>query len=264
MLKKNEGITKLPVRAVGSIKHHRSWAIYGRSGTGKTTFAGTFPAPILYLDVRDKGTESVSDVEDMYVMAVEDFEDLDDAYEYLSKNPAEYKTVVIDTVSQLQQLALEYVVRSKKKANRIGDWGSLTRQEWGDASALMKERITRFRDLPMEVAFIAQERTNQENDDGGSEELLMPEVGPALMKSVAANLNASVSIIANSFIRIRRRTVAKNGGKKDEKEEMIYCLRLGPHPIYVTKLRKPRHIEPPPWLEDPTHEDVVSILEGKE
>ena len=46
-----------PVRPVSEIKAPRSWAIYGRSGSGKTTFSSTFPGPTLLLDIDDRGTE---------------------------------------------------------------------------------------------------------------------------------------------------------------------------------------------------------------
>lgn len=256
---------KLPTRKVSDIKRSRSWAIYGRSGAGKTTFAGTFPTPMLYLDIRDDGTESISDVKDVDVMSVNDWEDLQDVYLFLMKNPTKYKTVVWDTITQAQNLALESILAKKRKDTaRVGDWGSLTRSEWGDASAMLKEKITNFRDLPMEVVFIAQERTSGGDDSEGSDDLLVPEVGPATMKSVAVHLNGSVSIIGHSFIRLRRQTIKKKNGKPVEKEETVYCLRIGPSPVYITKLRKPKKILPPDFVEDPTYKDIVEILAGNE
>jgi len=44
---------------------------------------------------------------------------------------------------------------------------------------------------------------------------------------------------------------------------MKYCLRLGAHPVYTTKVRKSKDIEAPPFVEDPTYDDVVDILAGK-
>lgn len=254
----------LPIKPVGEVKNSRSWAIYGRSGAGKTTFASTFPKPILFLDIKDRGTDSIADVPKVDVMAVETWDDIEDVYWYLKENPNKYKTVVFDTVSQLQQLCTLHVLANNKKASsRAGDWGSMTRREWGDASAMMKEKITSFRDLPFDTVFIAQEKTSVEDDADTDETLLVPEVGPAVMKSVAGHLNASVSIIGHSFIRLHR-TKREVRGKKVTKEETRFCLRIGPNPIYTTKIRKPKSVEPPAYIEDPTYDDVVDIIEGEE
>jgi AAA domain len=256
--------TSLPVRKVADIVNSYSWAIYGRSGSGKTTFSGTFPAPILLLDFRDRGTDSVKEVKDLHVMEIEDWEEIEEVYLYLVKNPTKYKTVVFDTITQMQGIAMEHVLAKKKKRvnTNLGDWGTMTMREWGDVAALMKEKITSFRDLPLEVAFLAQERLRKEDGDD-DDDMLVPEVGPALTPSVASHLNASVSIIGNTFIRVRRKVVKKEG-KKTEHDEMRYCLRLGAHSIYTTKVRKPRDIEVPSFIENPIHKDVVDILTGKE
>ena len=259
--------TSLPVRKVADIKRPRSFAIYGRSGSGKTTFAGTFPGPILLLDFRDRGTDSVAEVKNLDVYEVEDWDDIEEIYLFLIKNEKKYRTIVFDTITQMQGIAMEYVLAKKKKRvtdKTLGDWGSMTMREWGDVSSLMKEKITIFRDLPMEVVFLAQERLRK--DDGGpddTDDMLVPEVGPALTPSVASHLNASVSVIGNTFIRVRRKVVKKDG-KKTEHDEMRYCLRLGAHPVYTTKVRKARDIQVPLFIENPTHKDVVDILSGNE
>lgn len=249
-------------RPVADVSHPLSWAIYGRSGTGKTTFASTFPTPILLLDVKDQGTDSIADIEDIDVMEIEEWDDFEDAYYYLAKHKKTYKTVVIDTVSQLQQLNMEHVLSKKrKKVESIGDWGTMTRREWGDVAGMMKEWITDYRDLPLEVVFIAQDRVNKGEDEEDSD-MLLPEVGPRLMPSVASHLNAAVSVIGNTFIKLKR--VKKEvRGKIIKRERAVYSLRLGPHPIYTTKIRKPKSVEAPPDIEDPTYDDVIDIIKGE-
>jgi len=250
--------------AVSSLARPRSWAVYGRSGAGKTTFASTFPKPILLLDIKDQGTDSVADVKGMDVLEVEHWSDIEDIYWHLYDNTKGYKTVIFDTVTQLQQVCLHHVLTEKRKdTSRAGDWGSLSRNEWGDASAMMKEQITNFRDLPLEVVFIAQEKVSVEDEEGSDPEtLLVPEVGPAVMKSVAGHLNASVSIIGHSFVKLRRYKKEVKG-KKIDIEQVRYCLRIGPNPVYVTKVRKPRSIEPPAFIEDPTYDDVLEAIKGE-
>lgn len=261
-------VDTLDVRPVGEMTKHRDYVFYGRSGTGKTTLAGTFPGPILLLDVRDRGTDSILDVEDVDVFEVNSFDDYELAYYHLTKNPKGYKTVVIDTLSQLQQMVVEEVSRGKKKksSKSAGAWGTLTKGDWGDVAGQMKTWITSYRNLKLNVVFIAQDRVSNFDDDeeGGS---LEPEVGPQLSPSIAKHLNASVSTIGNTFIRTRH--IIKEirvKGKKPRKKEITkieYCLRIGPNPIYVTKTRKPRSIEPPEVLVDPSYEDFIELLKGE-
>lgn len=243
------------------IHRHRSYVFYGRSGTGKTTIAGTFPKPMLFMDIKDQGTDSIADVEDIDVLEVKHWDDFEVAYWWLKKNPGKYKTIVLDTITQLQQLGVEKVLEDNDKdADRAGDWGVMTRREWGQVASLMKMWITNLRDLPMEVVLLAQDRlSDTESDD--PENQLDPEVGPRLSPSVAAHLNAEVSVICNTFIR-RKVTVKKVRGKKKEVARTQYCVRFGPHPVYVTKGRKPKGIKLPSVVIDPSYEEIVAILQG--
>lgn len=250
-------------RSVAGIVRPRSWCIYGRSGTGKTTLASTFPGPLLLLDVRDRGTDSVND-RTIDVKDIETLEDIEDTYYFLKENPGVYKTIIIDTVTQLQQVFMEEVTAGARKKS-AGAWGSMTRQQFGDVAAMMKEWVLNYRnltDLDMEIIFIAQERTTSSNDDDGrTDDLLVPEVGPSVMPSIAIHLNANVAAIVNTFIRIKR-TKVTHGNKTTEKEDAQYCLRVGPNPVYTTKFRKPRGIIAPAFIEDPTYDDVLDVMKG--
>jgi len=242
----------------------RSWAIYGRSGTGQTTFAGTFPKPILILDVKDQGTDSVAGVKGIDSIDIRDWEHFEEVYYFLRKDKR-YKTVVIDTVTMLQQMCLEYILADKKRDGaRVGDWGTMSKREWGEASGMMKDWIVNFRGLNKEVVFLAQERVSKTDEDETDDDdnMITPEVGPHVMKSVAITLNAAVSIIGNTFRKLRRFNKEVKG-KKVKKEEVRYCLRIGPNPYYDTKIRKPKGVVPPAYVEDPTYDDIIEIIKGE-
>lgn len=261
---------RMPGRAVDSLRKHRSYVFYGRSGTGKTTLASTFPTPILLLDIKDEGTDSISDLMDkgkVEAREIATFDEFEDMYWWLKDHPKEFATVVIDTASQLQQLIMLELGEGKKKKDRqIGDWGSMTKRDWGDVAALLKEWFINYRDLTkdgMEVVFIAQDRIfnfDEDNDSAAGE--IDPEVGPQLMPSVAKVLNASVSMIGNTFIRIKPK-MKEVRGKKKRIDETRYCLRIGPSAAYVTKVRKPRGVEAPAFIEDPTYEAILDIIKGE-
>lgn len=205
-------------------------------------------------------------------MPIEEWNDVDRVYWHLKKKPGKFKTVIWDTMSQLQGIAVEHVLEGKgKDASSAGDWGTMTQREWGDVAAMMKPMITNFRDLPMDVVFIAQHRVfNVAVDEEGDPKtaMLAPEVGPQLMPSVAKHLNASVSVIGNTFIRTRTEEKvikSKNPKVKDkvqEVEHIEYCLRIGPNPIYTTKVRKAKGILLPEVIVDPDYKKIMNVLKG--
>lgn len=252
------------IRSVSLINKPRSWAIYGRAGSGKTTLAGTFPGPILLVDVKDEGTDSVSDVKKMDVFEVEESGDLDELYWFLKENPKGYKTVVIDTITQLQQIRVEEIGKKKgiKGDKQAGDWGTLTKQDWGGISSWLKKVITDFRSLNMEVVFLAQDRLFKSDEEGDPAEGLEPEVGPRLSPSVMSHLCSAVHMVGQTFIR-ESTTKKKVNGKIVEAHKKEYSLRLGPSSYYITKLRKPRSIGLPDFLDNPTYEDILDIVTGE-
>ena len=260
-------LEELPVRSPGG-QHPRSWTFYGRAGTGKTTLFGTFPGEKLLLDVKDVGDDSLDGLTDIKVMDVKTWDDLEVVYWWIKRNPDRYSAVGIDTMSQLQQLAIQKILEVKgKDPDRAGDWGVMTKREWGDVASLMKTWIINFRDLPMEVVFIAQDRTFNTGEEDAAEGL-DPEVGPGLSPSIAKCLNAAVHVIGNTFIRRRTVEVAvknpQRGKPKTQQVDRIeYCLRLGPNPIYITKARKGKSITLPSLVVDPTYDKLIKIIEGE-
>lgn len=238
--------------------------IYGRAGTGKTTLASTFPGPVLIIDVKDEGTDSISDVKGLDVLEVESSEDLEELLWYLKENPKKYKTVAIDTITQLQQIRVEEVSEEKGiKGNKsAGDWGTLTKQDWGSIASWMKKVITDYRSLDMEVIFIAQDRVFNVGEEESEDGMIEPEVGPRLSPSVMSHLCSAVHMVGNTFIREHVQMKKVNGKKKEERKKE-YGLRIGPNSYYITKMRKPKEVALPDFLSNPTYEDILEIVTGE-
>jgi len=263
---------ELKPRKPGKMRSHRCYLFYGQAGTGKTTLSSTFPGPIALGDFRDQGDDSVSDVKNLEVFPVQDWEDVELFYWQLKKKtlvdsdgkPFHPQTAVIDTVTNMQQMAIEHVLdQKKKKSTKIaGDWGSMTKQEWGEVASLMKQWTALYKALPMNVVFLAQQRVfNTDEDESGDSELT-PEVGARLSPSVKDALNAAADVIGSTFV--KRKIVTKEvKGKKIKRERSIYCLRVGPNPVYITKIRKPRSADAPAIIEDPVYEDILSVIKGE-
>lgn len=225
---------------------------YGRSGTGKTTLACTFPGPILLLDFRERGTDSVYDVKDLFVMNVTDWAQVDPVHQYIVENADKYKTIVIDQVSAMQDICQVAAMAEEEK-------DVMSQRLYGEVSGRMKTWLLAFRDLTdlgINVVFIAHDReskTETEDDDQ-----MDPNIGARLMPSVAGTLNGAVKVIGNTFIKERF-------GKKDEETKLRqrfvdYGLRVGPHSVYVTKIRTLKGNDVPASILDPTYEKIVGLM----
>lgn len=271
-VRKTNGERAPGAKKVADVKHHGSTALYGRSSTGKTTLAASWPKPILYYNIRDNGTDSISDIEDVDVVEITSSEELREQILWCAKQANRgkliYKTIVLDTLTQLQSILVEEMgekVKARLKGKKAGDFGTLKLQEWGLISGDMKAVIMDIRNLPVESVFIAQEKAfNVGDDDDDGLDQIAPEVGPRLMKSVSSDLCASVSIIGNTFIRVKVTKEKDPDTKKIVKKiEKQFCLRLGPNEVYTTKIRKPKGVAAPDYIVDPSFRKIKKIMKGQ-
>ncbi len=237
------------IKPIKSVESYIKALIYGRSGTGKTTLAASFPKPILMIDIREKGTESVADIDGIFVISAADWNDCELLLAMLESKPDAYKTVVIDTVSMGQTMLVENILEDENEER-------MTQRLWGEVSGKMQPFVVGLRDLPMHVVFIAHDRVRAREEDGDGD--LEPEVGPALIPSVAKTLTGAVSVIGYSYI---AEQISQSGGMVTS--EFQYRLRVGPHPVYTTKIRSPQSFKLPESIHNPTFSNLQKLVKGE-
>lgn len=232
---------------------------YGRPGSGKTTLACSFPKPLLLVDMKDeKGYLIAKKIKGVTVVRAKTVEELYSIYWHLKDNPGKYKTVVLDTISAGQQLFLEDLRQRKKPnidPNKMGNWGTMSKSDWGEISQTYGPLLVDFRDLELNTVYLSHEKvfnSNTEEEDAGDK--LDPTVGPRLMPSISSSLLAAVDFIGNCFIRQY---------KKKDRSEIQYCLRVGPDPVYITKVRVPKNREVQPILVDTSYDDIIDLIDGE-
>lgn len=242
------------ITPVHEVEDCTAMLVYGKSGTGKTAFASTFPKPLIVLDVQEKGTETISQVEGIDVISIESWDSFQQIYWYLASGKSKYKSVVIDQISQLQAVRMQ----SLRSENKMEPTDTFSRRDWGVVSGDLQTWLLNYRNLRdsgLHVCFIAHERSNASEE--AIEDQIDPSIGPRVMPSVSSFINGAASVIGNTFIR----------ETFDEKKNrsVQYCMRVGPHAYYVTKVRKPVHaeIDVPDVLVNPTFEKIMSISRGE-
>lgn len=250
------------IKAVAQLPFIVTALLYGRGGTGKTTVAASWPGPRLILDIRERGTDSVTSVKDTFVLRIEQWEDLEDIFWELEAGRTEYKTVILDALHPLQALAIQWA-KSDRLGRDAGPTEQTTKHDFMRASGMLQTWLQNFIDLQdkgLHVVFLCHDK---HRDGGGDDEdgMIAPEVGPNLMPSVSSMVIGGVKIVGHTFIR-EEVTRAKRVGVKPVRK-MQYCLRLGPHGFYNTKVRSNKELFVPEYLIDPTFESIVEVMKGE-
>jgi len=193
-------------------------------------------------------------------------EELDELVKMLKDG--HYKSVGLDTAGGLQDLILKEVLGLAEMPVQR-DWGMAKQQDWGTVGVQLKERMRRLLDLAdqgiLDVMVIAHERNF--NDEGVSE-MLAPTVGAALSPSAAGWLNGACDYVCQTFIReetatVTQKVAGKEISQKKKTGKAEYCLRIGPHPVYLTGFRVRRKIgDLPDCIVDPDYKKIQRVIEG--
>jgi AAA domain len=226
------------IRPVSENSDRLTMVVYGRNGTGKTTFACSSKLRTLVIDCNEKGTQSVRKFtdkngipHDKFILG--SFDRLDWVYWYLRAGEHPYEVVVIDTITMLATMGMKWVLKDDADRDIGRDPMMPDKRHWGKLGEMLKDAILKFRNLsehpthPVHVIFTAQEKTtyNEDEEEGESRVETHPEISP----SPRSTLLSAVAIIGRIYT---REVELRNGSKKQERR-----MLLGTHPQYVSKNR---------------------------
>ncbi len=243
---------------------------YGQSGSGKTTFASTFPAPILWLvcsgSKRPGELKSIDTAENRKRITPKIVRNTSEIKGYLALAASgSFKSVVWDHVSGLQDLTIKEILGIEELPAQKG-WGLAQQQQWGQSTAQCKEFLRTTLGLPCNVVLLAQERTFGGNEDGLSD-IIKPMVGPSVTPSLAGWLMPACDYVVQTYKRPR---VIETKVKVGDQETTVtergkgadFCIRTEIHDCYATKVRIPRGRTLPDFIADPSHAKLVKVIRG--
>ena len=162
--------------------HHVKAVVYGGSGTGKTTFAGTAKDAIFAS--AEGGLLSIANKNPNYV-DITSLQDLRDLLVYLKTEKHNYKTVIIDSITEINEIIKVEIEKKNGRAMIIADWGTLSK----DIRALLRA----FRALPMHVLFIAQEIQEKDEDR-------VTKITPSLNGKAATDIAYFMDVVGYLYI----------------------------------------------------------------
>lgn len=215
--------------------------IYGRSGAGKTRLGSTAPRPLL-VDINDKGWDSVRRDFNPSVYPLDRWTELQDVYWYLAAGEHEHESVVLDNVTSMQTLCMKFVLGDEASRDASRDPDMPSRPTWFKVAELMKTQITNFRNLPMHIIFLANQRVREVGEEEEASETM---VTPGCSPSIQTHLEQATALIGHLSSR-----EVRVKSKKSKKSRMVVRRRLlvGPSDRYATKERYgvfPASIEAP-------------------
>lgn len=138
--------------------------VYGEPGVGKTRLAGSAAdhpdtSPVLILDV-EGGVVTLRNKPEIDVIQVRDVETIIKVHDELQKrNGGGYKTVVIDSLSELQKLDMRTVMTEEKARAKNPDSIDKdvpTQKAWGKSQERLRRIIRGFKDLPVHTIMTAK------------------------------------------------------------------------------------------------------------
>jgi len=246
------------IKSIGELAENIVALFYGKSGRGKTKTAATFPGPILFIDINnEKGLKTVRNVKNVEVAKVKSWEDFLDLYWHL-RDGQKYKTIVLDQITGLQDLCMK-AVREHFRMDEDEPFQGF--KKWGKLSGDMKTWLQSYRELSdlYHVVFLAHERAFDSSE--GEEGDLDPSVGARVLPSIGDFVAGACDIIGQSYIRKIKEKSKKTGKPLIHTE---YCMRIGPHPVYTTKIRRPPEFgQLPEFIVDPSYQKLVAIEAGE-
>lgn len=225
--------------------------IYGDSGIGKTTLAGSADAvpsmrPVLFVDI-EGGTESLRHTyPEVEVVRATNWKEIQDLYHELDSGKYDYRTVVIDSLTEAQKFNMYdiMVLQGARKAERGEEMDPdiPSMREWGKNTEQIRRFVRQFRDLPMNTLFTALVKTDKNARTGKIT------AKPSLSGKLADEVAAFLDVVLYYYV--------KQMGDDENSEQVRFLLTQKTE----ENIAKDRSGRLPLVVEQPTMQALYDIM----
>jgi phage nucleotide-binding protein len=193
----------LPIEPVSDVQDYINLLVYGYAGVGKTVLAGSAcvveeMSPVLLIDVEGGSLSLEKDYSDIDVVRVTSWNDLFKIYMALAKGDTGYKTVILDSLSEMQKLSMSDIMKDLLKEKPDVDPDVPGLKQYMKNTEQMRRFVRAFRNLPMNVIFTAL-AVDQKIGSGDSQTTIK-KVG--LTDKLSSEIAGFVDVVLYMYIRI--------------------------------------------------------------
>jgi len=208
--------------------------VYAESGVGKTVFGASWPN-CLFLDM-DFGMSSVKS--EVMRVAIKEWSDLEDAYMFLAHGNHSFQTVVVDSLNEMQYVAMDHIITSYPAIRRA--YNDLASQsDYGKMLADFDKMVRKIRGLDLNVVFIANVQKQEFETD-----IIQPQfVG----KNTARNMARMMDVVGYLY-------------KSDTGDPVKTRVMVFDDARFVTK---DRSSDLPPAVDNPTYSKLYQYWTGQ-
>lgn len=190
----------LEVRRVEERSSYFNILLYGDSGVGKTTLAGSaddVPSmrPVLFIDI-EGGTESLRhSYPEVETVRITTWKEMQEVYNVLYSGEHEYKTVVLDSLTEIQKFNMYQIMSdvAQKRPDLDPDVPSM--REWGKNLEQIRRMVRGFRDLEMHTIFTALAKTDKDQKTG------ITTTKPSLSGKMADEVAAFLDVVVYYYVK---------------------------------------------------------------
>lgn len=238
-------IAGLPIRPVAETNNFINTLIYAESGSGKTILSGSASmvpdmAPVLLIDI-EGGTLSLRDFyPDVPVVRVETWTQLQRVYDRLYSGQEQYKTVIVDSLTEAQKFSMQEIMRKAVKEDSTIDPDVPRMRDWGKNIEQMRRFTRALRDLPINVIYTALAIVDKDEQTGKQI------TRPSFNGKLAGEIPAFMDTVLYLYIKERG----------EVQQRLLLTKKTGRH------LAKDRSNRLPAIIENPTMELIHGYMNG--
>ena len=274
-VKKQSGSILNRAKSVADVRpEYVRMVCYGGNRTGKTTFACTWPKPLLLVSFEPAeagGTESVADVDGVEVLQIKTREDMLQFCEEL-KDGSPYATHVLDTGTSFQDAVLCGILGLDRMPEQMS-FGGVKKEQYFARADQVKEAMRKFMTLPAHTLVLNQEKDHRPKDKDITDMTPKLVAGLKLDSFIASDLGGSTvgwlhdvcPYICRLYLAEREEQVeVEKKGVKLKQINLIKERRLlmQLQPNFAAGFRAPTSIKVPDYLANPTFDKFQKLIRG--
>jgi hypothetical protein len=181
----------IKIQRVREREPHFNLMVYGKSGVGKTRLAGSaHEVPemrrVLYIDIEGGIMTLRKDFPEVETVRIKTWDDMQLVYQQLFAGGHGFKTVILDSLTEIQKFNMDEIMRKLIDKNEDRDLDVPSLREWGKNLEQTRRFVRAFRDLPLNVIFTALVR---EDKDRMQRPVNLPSLSGKMAGEVAAFLD---------------------------------------------------------------------------